>query len=143
MTPIIGDLISSGVNLFKTYFPPDLTPEQAAKVEMGAQEFKKSITTSIIDYFKVEMASKSEIIKAEANSTHWIVSAWRPLTMLTFTAIVANNYIIYPYLSLFFADAPVLVIPPDMWDLLKIGLGGYVVGRSVEKSVAAYSGKGK
>ena len=27
----------------------------------------------------------------------------------------------------------VMTIPPDMWALLKIGLGGYVVGRSGEK----------
>ena len=55
--------------------------------------------------------------------------------MLLFAAIIGNNYIIYPYLSLFWMDAPMLEIPPDMWDLLKIGLGGYVVGRSGEKMV--------
>jgi len=43
---------------------------------------------------------------------------------------------LYPYLALFWSQAPVLEIPPDMWALLKIGLGGYVVGRSVEKTVA-------
>jgi hypothetical protein len=26
-----------------------------------------------------------------------------------------------------------LAIPPDMWDLLKLGVGGYVMGRSAEK----------
>ncbi len=50
-------------------------------------------------------------------------------------SIIANNYILYPYLALFFEGAPKLEIPPDMWALLKIGLGGYVVGRSVEKAV--------
>jgi hypothetical protein len=28
---------------------------------------------------------------------------------------------------------PPLVLPPDMWALLKIGVGGYIVGRSGEK----------
>ena len=32
-----------------------------------------------------------------------------------------------------------LTIPPDMWDLLKLGIRGYVAGRSVEKAVSAYS----
>lgn len=32
-----------------------------------------------------------------------------------------------------------LTIPPDMWDLLKLAIGGYVAGRSVEKAVSAYS----
>ena len=75
------------------------------------------------------------IVTAEANSDRWLAASWRPITMLTFVFIIANNYILYPYLSLFFEKAPKLVIPPDMWSLLKIGLGGYVVGRSVEKAV--------
>jgi len=54
---------------------------------------------------------------------------------LIFAGIVANNYIIYPYLSLFWSEAPKLILPPDLWDLLKIGLGGYIVGRSSEKVV--------
>jgi hypothetical protein len=29
-------------------------------------------------------------------------------------------------------------LPPDMRDLLKIGVGGYVVGRSVEKGVRVW-----
>jgi len=60
--------------------------------------------------------------------------------MLTFVIIIANNYILYPYLSLFFDAAPKMEIPPDMWDLLKIGLGGYVLGRSGEKAVKAWRG---
>lgn len=79
-----------------------------------------------------------EVIVAEANSDSWIAKNWRPLTMLVFTAIVANNYILYPYLSLFWSDAPVLELPPFLWETIKIGLGGYVVGRSGEKMVAAW-----
>jgi len=85
-----------------------------------------------------ELESAMNIIVAEAKSEHWIVASWRPLTMLTFTGIVANNYILYPYLSLFWSAAPALVLPPEMWGLLKIGLGGYVVGRSVEKTTKAW-----
>ena len=31
-----------------------------------------------------------------------------------------------------------LEIPPDMWGLLKLGLSGYIVGRSGEKMVTAW-----
>ncbi len=80
-----------------------------------------------------ELEASMATITAEAKSEHWIVASWQPITMLTFVFIIANNYIIYPYLSLFFTEAPKLEIPSDMWQLLKIGLGGYVVGRSAEK----------
>jgi len=55
--------------------------------------------------------------------------------MLTFVVIVANNYILAPYINLFFSVDVVLDLPKDLWDLLKIGLGGYVVGRSAEKAI--------
>ncbi len=88
-----------------------------------------------------ELESQAQIITAEAQSEHWLTANWRPLTMITFVVIIANNYILYPYLSLFWSDAPSLAIPPDMWDLLKIGLGGYVVGRSGEKMIGKWRGK--
>jgi hypothetical protein len=51
--------------------------------------------------------------------------------------IIANNYIIHPYLALFAPGKSLqLILPPEMWSLLKIGVGGYVVGRSVEKVTA-------
>lgn len=135
MLPIIGDIINAGVNLFKSYFPPDLTPEQKAKLEAGAQEFKKAITAQLIAYNQAVIEQQASIIRTEAGSDSWIAKSWRPISMLVFVFIVANNYIIYPYLSLFWDKAPELQIPAQMWELLKIGFGGYVVGRSIEKSI--------
>ncbi len=67
----------------------------------------------------VEEGAKT--IRTEIQSDSWLAKNWRPLLMLLFGIIIANNYIIYPYLSLFFDKAPILKIPPDMWQLLKIG----------------------
>jgi len=88
-----------------------------------------------------ELDAAMQTIMAEAKSEHFIVAAWRPITMLVFVFIIANNYILYPYLSLFTDKAVALDLPPDMWDLLKIGLGGYVVGRSAEKGIKSWKGK--
>ena len=75
----------------------------------------------------------AKTVRAEINSESKLAKNWRPMLMLLFGLIIANNYIIYPYLVLFFDKAPKLEIPPDMWQLLKIGVGGYTVGRSFEK----------
>jgi len=74
-----------------------------------------------------------DVVVAEAKSDHWLTSAWRPITMLVFVSIVANNYIIAPYVDLFFDAGLQLEVPDAMWELIKVGLGGYVVGRSAEK----------
>lgn len=86
-----------------------------------------------------QLSAQSDVIKAEAGSSSWITASWRPILMLVFTAIVANNYILAPYLQAMFHVGLSLALPPEMWDLLKIGVGGYVVGRSVEKAVDSHA----
>lgn len=103
-------------------------PDPAQKAEAQAKLFALQQAGEL-----KELDSAMQIITSEAKSEHFLVAAWRPITMLTFVFIVANNYIFYPYLSLFWDDAPMLAIPPDLWDLLKIGIGGYVAGRTGEK----------
>ena len=120
---MIPAIITGVLEVIRQVAPdPKAAAEQQHKVlELAAQGQLASL----------EAATKT--IVAEASSEHKITSTWRPITMLTFVAIIANNYIVYPYLSLFWPEAPMLALPDDLWDLLKIGLGGYVVGRSGEK----------
>ena len=145
MIPILGDLITNvvqaGSNLIKSYFPPDLSPEQKAKLEQGLQEYQLKMTQEMNKYSETLTKTQGAIIEAEAKGDSWLQRSWRPITMLVFVFIIANNYILFPYISLFGGTATALDIPPDMWDLLKLGLSGYVVGRSIEKSVKAYKGK--
>jgi hypothetical protein len=123
------DGITNLISTVVTRIFPDKTKVAEIEAEITKLAQSGELTT---------LANRFGVIQAEANSRHFITAAWRPITMLTFVAIIANNYIIYPYLSLFFEAAPILEIPPDMWALLKIGLGGYVVGRTGEKMMEAY-----
>jgi len=140
MLPIIGDIIKSGTDLIKSYFPPDLSPEQKAKLEAGMQQYQLQMQTSLQNYNQEIIKQQGTIVNSEVNSESWLARNWRPITMLTFVFIIANNYIFAPYIAMFgVSHVPQLQIPPDMWSLLKIGLGGYVVGRSVEKSIKTYT----
>jgi len=78
---------------------------------------------------------RHNIIIAETQSQSWLARNWRPILMLTIVTIVANNYVIFPYVSLFTAKVTMLVLPDHLWSLLKIGVGGYIVGRSGETIV--------
>jgi hypothetical protein len=75
---------------------------------------------------------QARVVIAEAQSVSWLARNWRPLLMLTFVVILVYNWIISPLFS-----QPSVTVPSDMWDLLKIGVGGYVVGRSAEKIAPA------
>lgn len=98
-----------------------------------AAEAAQALRLAMLEHEQTAQQVARDVVVAEASSKHWLTSAWRPITMLTFVAIVANNYILAPYVDLFFGVGLQLEVPPPMWDLIKIGLGGYVVGRSAEK----------
>ena len=70
---------------------------------------------------------QTEIIVAEANG-NWLQRSWRPILMLSFGFIVIYVKFIAPLFSL-----PIPPLENEFWNLLQIGIGGYVVGRSVEK----------
>ena len=129
--------------MFSSLIPPILGIVEKLIPDKEAQAKAKIELLSLAQSGELkELEAAMSVITAEAKSEHWIVAAWRPITMLTFVAIIANNYLLYPYLSLFWVDAPLLELPESLWGLLKIGLGGYVVGRSVEKATAAYRRNG-
>ena len=70
---------------------------------------------------------QTEIILAEANG-NWLQRSWRPILMLSFGFIVIYVKFIAPLFSL-----PIPPLEDEFWSLLQLGIGGYVVGRSVEK----------
>jgi len=104
-----------------------------------SNELETAIKSKLLGLEQAVITAQKEVIVAEANSQSFIARNWRPIMMLTFVSIIANNYILFPYITLFGGTAITLEIPPDMWGLLKIGVGGYVLGRSGEKMVESYA----
>ena len=70
---------------------------------------------------------QTEIIVAEAKG-NWLQRSWRPILMLAFGFIVIYVKFIGPLFGLAIPE-----LENEFWELLKIGIGGYVVGRSAEK----------
>ena len=70
---------------------------------------------------------QTDIIIAEAKG-NWLQRSWRPILMLAFGFIVIYVKFLAPLFG--------FTIPPlenEFWNLLQLGIGGYVVGRSAEK----------
>jgi hypothetical protein len=78
--------------------------------------------------------AQADIVKEEAQSQSWLARSWRPITMLVFVGLIVARWFGWAAPNL--TDAEYL----KLWDIVELGLGGYVVGRSVEKvapSIAA------
>lgn len=103
-----------------------LWPDKAAADNAKLELFKMAQAGELAD-----LTARADIVKTEAASTHWLAANWRPLTMLVFVALIVARW--------FGWAAPNLA--PDeyikLWDIVELGLGGYVIGRSVEKVAPA------
>ena len=74
-------------------------------------------------------AAAADIVKAEAQSSSWLASNWRPVTMLIFVALIVARWFGWAAPNL--AEEEYI----KLWDIVQLGLGGYVIGRSAEKIV--------
>jgi hypothetical protein len=107
----------------------ELVPDGDKRFELERQ-IEKLLIAQEAEFVK----AGRDVVVAEAKGESWLQRNWRPVSMLVFVAVIANNYLIAPYVQAFGGVSVVLEIPPGMWGLLSMGLGGYVVGRSLEKT---------
>jgi hypothetical protein len=121
--------------------PIDRIAARIAPDKDQQQRIAGELRSAVIDNAALIEQAAAKVVLAEAQGESWLQRNWRPLTMLSFVGIIVNNHILYPYLTLFGLPSVMLELDPSMWELIKIGLGGYVVGRSGEKMVKAWKEK--
>lgn len=75
-----------------------------------------------------------DVVIAEANGESWLQRSWRPIVMLTFGGLIVARW-----LGL---TAPGLTeaLELKLMEILSLGIGGYVIGRSGEKIAEAAAG---
>jgi len=97
--------------------------EERLKHKERLLEVQAIAMQTVFEYESDTLQARAAIVNSEAQSDHWIVASWRPIVMLTLTALVVVD-------SFGWLANP---LSGEAWLLLQIGLGGYVVGRSGEK----------
>jgi hypothetical protein len=110
LLPVLGDL-------FRRWFPD---PAEAAKAQ-------QDMIMALLSQQGALNAAAGDIIRAEAQSEHWLAACWRPILMLTFGALIVARWLGWSAPGI--SEAEVL----KLWDIVQLGLGGYVIGRSIEK----------
>ena len=140
---IVGSMVASALGTDST--PEAVTqamaadPTSAAKILQMQNTHEEALNKMQTDYATAIVNAQGGVIKAEASSGSWLAANWRPILMLSFTAIIVVNYLVVPIAQWFGVSEAPLILPPDMWALLKIGVGGYIVGRSGEKIARSFN----
>ena len=108
--------------------------EEKLAAKLALSQLENDITIRLIEAESTVVQEKAKVLVGEAQGAPWMQRNWRPITMMTFVFIVAWNFILAPLFR-----QPFLVIPDQMWNLLQLGIGGYIIGRSVEKGLKTYT----
>lgn len=116
------------------------TIDKAIPDKDQAEKLKFQLNQQLLKSSTEELKAAASIVEAEAKS-NWFVSSWRPLLMYVLIFILVWNYIFGPIIKIVFGSVITFELPGDVWTLLQIGLGGYVVGRSGESIARTLANK--
>ena len=130
LNPITG-LVKAVGGIISTF---KASPEDKAKATQALFSLQMKAQSQLLEYEGKRLAEQAKIIRAETESGSWLAANWRPITMLTLVACVVLHWLGLTPDSL--PDAQV----EDLMDVVKIGIGGYVVGRSAEKVTKTLKG---
>jgi hypothetical protein len=133
MFPLLGAIAPLAKILFSTI-------EKAVPDKDLQAKLKADLQTQLLQSHTEELQAASRVIEAEAKAG-WFSASWRPLLMYVLIFILVWNYILGPVIKFFFHAAITIDLPGDVWTLLQIGLGGYVVGRSAESVARTMASK--
>lgn len=118
ITSLIGNVIDKAV--------PDRDQAERLKMEVTLEAMKAD---------NAELKAATDIILAEAKGESWLQRNWRPVLMLWFAGLVGAHWLGFTPPNL-----PESVVV-GLLDIVQVGIGGYVLGRSGEKIVKAYKEK--
>lgn len=118
---VVKDLLGGLDNLFTS-------KEEKIKAE--------NVIKSILIEKELELQRmQTDIIITEAKG-NWLQRSWRPILMLAFGFIVIYVKFVAPLFGL-----PIPPLENEFWNLLQLGIGGYVIGRTGEKMIETYTKK--
>lgn len=119
---LLGVLGKVGGTVAERLFPG---PEQ----EIKRLELQYNLQAAILEQSSEIEKASANVIMSEAQGHSWLQRSWRPITMLTFVSLIVARWVGWSAPNL--SEAEVL----ELWGIVKLGLGGYVIGRSAEKLI--------
>jgi hypothetical protein len=136
ISAIIGTVASAAVQFFKSRNEDRMDARELERVQVEIEYAVKAALEE--NRAQIEQASAS-IVKAEVEG-EGIKAKWRPHMMywlMGMVSIIPVFALIEVFTGLFLVDVFIgglSQVPGPFWTLLTIGMGGYIGGRTVEKT---------
>lgn len=105
--------------------------EEKLELRNKLAEIEKEISLKALELENNLIQAQSNIIVAEAKGESWFQRCWRPVLMLVFAGLLIATW---------FGVSPGEIPTDRLFDILELGIGGYIGGRSVEKVAKTIKG---
>ena len=102
--------------------------DEKLSLQLQYKQLLHEMEGKYLDYENKLLDVKKETVLQEAKGESWLQRNWRPMLMLVCIFIILNNYVFVPYFGI-----PSAVLDEHIWNLIELGTGGYIAGRSLEK----------
>jgi hypothetical protein len=102
--------------------------DEKMQMQLDYKELLVGMGEKLLDYENRLLEHQASIIQTEAKGESWLQRNWRPILMLLCIFIVFSNYVLVPYFGI-----PSVILDEHIWNLIEVGTGGYIAGRSLEK----------
>ena len=114
--PIVGSLLTRIID--------KLVPDKTQALEMQTQALK-----ILHEEGTQELNAAVSIITAEVQGESWLQRNWRPMLMIWFAGLIGAHWLGF--------TPPNLpeTVQNALLDIVQVGIGGYVIGRSAEKAI--------
>lgn len=116
--------------------------DKAAELKARMHTEITGLVASVLEVAKAEIEAAKSTITAEAQGESAVQRNWRPHLMYLLMFMIVFNAVFVPLLFAFTGiTIPVIDamegVSDNMWDVIKIGLGGYIGGKTLEKVAAS------
>lgn len=114
----------------------DETPEAVRDAIQADPDAAVKLRKVEADMEKTLIEGRSGVVKAEAGGESWLQRNWRPMLMIWFGGLVGAHWLGFTPDNL---DASTV---GKLLDIVQLGIGGYIIGRSAEKITKTATGSG-
>jgi hypothetical protein len=137
LAPLLGKIAAGPVLDIVDKLVPDADLKSRLKAEIRTSLARRDVAL---------IAARRAAVLGELRSDSWMTRSWRPALMFLLMIFLLFFGLIVPLMELV-AGQPLAIephfdrIPEPLWNLLALGVGGYVGGRTVEKITALWAGR--
>lgn len=105
------------------------------------EKAKEELTKTLLENQTAIMSAMKDTMAADAASESWLTRSARPIVVLWSLGMI-TWVVLSPIFNLQTATLTALSgVPDSLWNLVSVGIGGYMLARTVEKGMSNWKKK--